>query len=53
MEPLSLHLFVFVLGLVLLLLAGLKVSEPERPRFTISYGWMGLFLLAVSTLIKI
>jgi len=44
----SIHLFVFVLGLVLLALAALKV--PEYPR--VSFGWAGLFLWALSTVIR-
>jgi hypothetical protein len=40
----SLKLFLFVLALVLLLLAALKVPEPRW----LSYGWSGVFLLALS-----
>lgn len=40
----TLKLFLFVLALVLLLLAALKVPEPRW----LSFGWMGVFLLALS-----
>jgi len=43
----TIALFLQVLGLVLLLLAGLNV--PGHPRF--NYGWMGLFFWFLSAVI--
>lgn len=45
----TLPLFLQVLGLVLLLLAGLKV--PEHPRF--SFGWLGMFFWLLSIVLVI
>jgi hypothetical protein len=45
----SLQLLVFVVGDVLLLVAGIGV--PDQPR--IKWGWLGAFLIAASMLIKI
>jgi hypothetical protein len=43
----TLKLFLFVLALVLLLLAALKVPEPRW----LSFGWAGVFLLALSRVV--
>jgi hypothetical protein len=45
---LTVHLFVMVLGLVLLLLAGLNV--PSHPRLNL--GWLGLFFCFLSLAIR-
>jgi hypothetical protein len=45
----TISLFVMVLGMVFLMLAGLKV--PEHPR--VSFGWLGLFFWLLATTIKI
>ncbi len=45
----TISLFLAVLGLVLILLAGLNV--PGHPRF--NYGWMGLFFWFVASLVKL
>lgn len=39
----TLHLFILILALVLLVLAALKVPEPTW----LSYGWAGVALLAL------
>jgi len=45
----TLHLFVFVLALVFLLIAALKVPEPPRCP---SWGWLGAFLALLSLILK-
>ncbi len=45
----SVSLFLSVLGIVLLLLAGFNV--PGYPR--VSFGWLGLFLWFLATLVKL
>lgn len=42
------HIFVVVLALVLLLLAALNVSHPR-----VSFGWLGMFLWLLSTLLTL
>lgn len=44
----TLHLFLSVLAIVLLLLAAIKVPEPSW----LSYGWGGVFLLACGFVIS-
>ena len=44
----TISLFLAVLGLVLVLLAGFNVSPHPRVHF----GWMGLFLWFLATLVK-
>ena len=44
----SLNLFLIVLALVLLFLAGLKLPEPSR----VSLGWFGMFCWLLSTILK-
>jgi hypothetical protein len=43
------HSFCMILGLVLLLLAGLRIPTPEHPRF--SLGWFGIFFCFLSFLL--
>jgi hypothetical protein len=45
----TINLFLMVLALVFLMLAGLKVPEPPR----LSFGWMGLFFWLLATVIRI
>ena len=45
----TINLFLMVLALVLLMLAGLKV--PEHPRF--SFGWLGLFFWLLAAVVRI
>jgi hypothetical protein len=47
----TVNLFIQVLALVLLLLAALKIPNPEPAR--VNLGWMGLFFWLLSITIKI
>ncbi len=44
----TINLFIMVLALVFLLLAALKVPEPERYP---SWGWLGMFFWLLSVVI--
>lgn len=48
--PPMLSMFCVVLGLVLLLLQAFRIPTPENPR--ISLGWLGLFFVVLSTVVK-
>jgi hypothetical protein len=43
----TIHLFLAILGLVLILLAAFNVSHPRA-----HFGWLGVFLWLLSTLLR-